>query len=76
MRQNFKTTYTTSTGKAMIISSIVIESIRMLLFFFTKSSKKNQNTNSTFKQTKNFLITLIECYNHNGKILVIKLLKN
>ena len=52
MRQNFKTTYTTSTGKAMIISSIVIESIRMLLFFFTKSSKKNQNTNPTFENPK------------------------
>ena len=38
------------------LSSIVIESIRTL---FTKNSKKT-HTNSTFKQTKNFLITLLE----------------
>ena len=38
--------------------SIVIEGIRTLLFFSQKILKKN--TNPTFKQTKNFLKTLLE----------------
>ena len=43
------------------ISSIVIEGIKTLLFFSQKVLKrKKKNTNSTFKQTKNFLITLLE----------------
>ena len=55
-------------------SSIVIEGFKTLVFF-TKRSKKKKNTNSTFRETKIFSMTLLECYNHYGTILVIKPLK-
>ena len=36
--------------------------------------RKEKNTNLTFKQTINFMISLPECYNHYGKFLVPNLL--
>ena len=42
--------------------------------FFTKKMQKEKNTNLTFKQTINFMISLPECYNHYGKFLVPNLL--
>ena len=55
-------------------SSIVIVGIRKLSYFHRIFKKSN--TNSPFKQTEHFFITLLECCNHYGKILVLKLLKN
>ena len=42
--------------------------------FFTKKMQKEKNTNLTFKQTINFMISLPECYKHYRKFLVPNLL--
>ena len=63
------------TVKISIKSSIVIEGIKTLIFF-KKNSNKKRSKQKAFKQIKNTLITLLEYYNHYGKILIIKLSKN